>query len=355
MGKFRIWFAILVVASLSSCGGGGGGGSAPVATTAVSGDVTPGTSLPAGQPVIGTATDMVLAPSAPQTTFPAIAQTLDYVLDVTQLPSIKISTATFARPIDTVATFVPVMDSTAFPGDATLGQPNAINIQTGGGVLLGPVNTQMGTDTLGGQPAFTVKNVSPSNVIAGYVEPVSAANPAGYQYQTIGSWINAANAPSIVEGSFSAGIPTNAGTLLGAGSGTYSGIVQGTWMQATTRERYDVVATAHVTIDYAARTVTFGTVGSTALSENAATGAPHSSTPDLNMSGTLTYAAGSNTFSGVVTSANGMSGNVTGRMYGPALIVAGGGKPIGAPPEIGGTFALKLPGIGAILGAFSGN
>jgi hypothetical protein len=299
---------------------------------------------------------MVFAAGAAQTTFPAIAQTLDYGLDANQAPQFRVSTATFARPIDLVATFTPVMDAVAFPGDPALGQPNAINISTSRGVLLGPVNTQKGADTLGGQPAFIVETVSPTTIIAGYVVPFSGVgNPAGYKYQTFGSWVDASNILQLVEGYFSSGIPTDTGALLNVGSGTYAGVLNASWVQASTRDIFDVIATVHVTIDYAARTAAFSTTGTTALSQNAAANAPYVSMTGLNMSGSLAYAAGSNTFSGVVTTASGMTGNVTGRLYGPALPAAGGGKPIGAPPEIGGTFAVKLVGFGAMHGAFSGN
>ena len=61
--------------------------------------------------------------------------------------------------------------------------------------------------------------------------------------------------------------------------------------------------------------------------------------PSLNMTGTLTYAAGSNAFSGTV-SASGLSGQVKGQFYGPAAT------------EIGGTFAVKGSGVTTYAGAF---
>ena len=59
----------------------------------------------------------------------------------------------------------------------------------------------------------------------------------------------------------------------------------------------------------------------------------------LNMQGTLTYAAGSNDFSGSVSS-SGLNGNAKGRFYGPAA------------NEAGGTFALTGSGVQAYIGAF---
>jgi hypothetical protein len=225
-------------------------------------------------------------------------------------------------------------------------------------VSIGPASSQQGEKFFGPLLVSLVSVIFPPNVardvIAGYVEPLSAMNPGAYLYQTFGSWMDAPTKSSFVEGYYSTGIPTDATNLLGAGSGTYAGVAHASWVQAATRDPYEVSASISVTVDYAARTVTFGTTGTKAGSQNAATGAPFVTTPDLNLIGTLTYAAGSNTFSGAVTSANGMSGNVTGRLYGPRLVSAGGGKPIGAPAEIGGTFALKLAGFGAMQGAFGG-
>ncbi|HET7832182.1 MAG TPA: hypothetical protein VFK88_04380 [Gallionella sp.] len=71
------------------------------------------------------------------------------------------------------------------------------------------------------------------------------------------------------------------------------------------------------------------------------------------MSGTLSYTAGSNTFTGTVTTANGMSGNATGRFYGPGIATATANKVAGAPPEIGGTFAV-MGTAGTMQGAFGG-
>jgi hypothetical protein len=358
IGSAGLSFAILALVLLSACGGGGGGGSTTTAatTTSISGNVAPVTPLPAAQAVTGGAvSNMVLVPGVPQTTFPAIAQTLDYGREANLAPLIKITTASFARPIDTVATLTSGIDPLGTPPSA---QPNAISIQTDKGVSIGPVNGQEGTKYFGPLMVFLVSVIFPPNVnsevIAGYAQPPSTFSPDGYLYQTLGWWMDEPTKSSFVEGYFSAGIPADVTTLLGSGPGTYSGVAHASWVQAATRDQYEVSATINVTVDYAARTVTFGTNATKALSQNADTGAPYVATPDLNMSGTLTYAAGSNTFSGAVISANGMSGNVTGRLYGPRLASAGGGKPMGAPAEIGGTFALKLEGFGAMQGSFGG-
>jgi hypothetical protein len=64
------------------------------------------------------------------------------------------------------------------------------------------------------------------------------------------------------------------------------------------------------------------------------------------MSGTLTYAAGTNAFSGVVTAAgagSGLTGNAIGKFYGPTAT------------EIGGTYAIKAgSGLESLIGGFGG-
>ena len=61
---------------------------------------------------------------------------------------------------------------------------------------------------------------------------------------------------------------------------------------------------------------------------------------------------GSMIISGSVTTANGMRGNVTGRFYGAGISSATSTQVAGSPPEVGGTFAVFTPGIGAVAGAF---
>jgi hypothetical protein len=332
--------ALFATGSVISCGGGGGGGALP-APTSISGSVTPVSSLPAAQPP--QSLTMVLAPNAPQAVFPTIAQTLDYSFDPNEPTDLKVTALNFARPIDTAASFTLSIGSTALPGDPLLGQPNGITVQTNRGIVIFPPVGPITIDTLGSLPAFLFDMFSTS--LVGYVIPFSAsANPGGFVYQTFGSWLDASGILGLVEGYFSAGIPVDASTLSSSGSATYNGTLSASMVEAVSRDPFDVIATLGVTVNFATRTVTFTTTGTTALSANAAAASPFTSRPDLNMQGMLTYEASSNTYSGTVSAANGMTGNVTGRLY-------GAGAP---PPEVGGTFALKLEAVGAMQGAFGG-
>ena len=74
-------------------------------------------------------------------------------------------------------------------------------------------------------------------------------------------------------------------------------------------------------------------------------GAPNgnvNSNTNLNITGVMTYIAGTNNFTGTVTTTSGMTGKVNGKFYGPGV------------NEIGGTYALYGAGIGTMVGSFGG-
>jgi len=180
-------------------------------------------------------------------------------------------------------------------------------------------------------------------------------NPAGYTYQTFGTWIAVPDNLPPVEGYFSTGIPTDAATLPFAGTATYTGRAAGTWVDAQTRDFFSTVATVNVTVDFGASTVTISTTGTNVVSNNAPSDTSPTPSANLNFSGLLSYSAASNTFTGVATTSNGISGNVTGRFYGLGISASTSSKVMGSPPELGGTFAVFVPGGGAMQGAFGSN
>ena len=63
---------------------------------------------------------------------------------------------------------------------------------------------------------------------------------------------------------------------------------------------------------------------------------------NLNMTGVITYIAGTNNFIGTVTTTSGMTGKINGKFYGPGV------------NEIGGTYAVYGAGIGTMVGSFGG-
>ena len=82
---------------------------------------------------------------------------------------------------------------------------------------------------------------------------------------------------------------------------------------------------------------------------------PPSANAGLNLSGTLSYSALNNTFTGPVTSTSGLAGNATCRFYGPGIGAATGVKVLGSPTEIGCTFAANNTTTGVMQGALGAN
>jgi len=103
-------------------------------------------------------------------------------------------------------------------------------------------------------------------------------------------------------------------------------------------------------VNFAAQTVTLTTSATTTLAWDAPSGTAPASDPRLNLSAVLTFPA-ANTFTGPL----GANGNATGRFYGTPLAAATATKPMGAPPEIGGTFVVILPGVGSLHGSYGAN
>lgn len=359
----RFCFAsLLSVLALTACGGGGGGG-APSAVrtippTSIAGTVAPPASVSSGTVY---ATPSMRVPSNSSGTWSAVVQSMDYTFDPAAAAAVpaKLKVATLnVKAVDTQTGSFSVTTGAAYPTDSTLGQTASITNTVGGNAntLSTGTGSVVSQGTQGGLPAVLLTNNATASV-SGYVLPYSTTlNPAGYVYQTFGSWITTNLATGVFsENYFSAGVISVPGSLPAAGTASYIGKASGSYVDAVTRELYDTVATMNATANFSARSVAFSTTGSAALSVNAAAGTPHSANPGLDMSGTLNYAAGSNTFTGAVSTTNGMTGSATGRFYGPGIVVPTVNQVVGSPPEIGGTFAVMTPGVAAMQGAFGGS
>jgi hypothetical protein len=164
-------------------------------------------------------------------------------------------------------------------------------------------------------------------------------NPTYYafQYQTYGAWGPYGNATgnsfALSDGSAS---PVSAIPIVGGIA--YAGGSTGYYVDAS-KLSYVTNATMTVILSYDLQSLSFTTSNSGII------GAPSgnlSSLSNLNLTGTLTYIAGTNYFTGTVTSANGMSGKINGEFYGPGI------------NELGGTFALYGSGVGTLVGSFGG-
>jgi len=163
------------------------------------------------------------------------------------------------------------------------------------------------------------------------------ANPSNYafNYQAYGAWgqynIASGNSFALSDGSASpaSAIPSVGGISFTGGSVGYYVDVN----------KVAYVANANMTaiFSYDKQTMTFIT------SSTGIQGAPSGNAipnANLNMTGTLTYVAGTNYFTGTVTTTNGMTGKINGEFYGPGI------------NEFGGTYAVYVAGVGTMVGSF---
>jgi hypothetical protein len=156
------------------------------------------------------------------------------------------------------------------------------------------------------------------------------ANPyiAGWDYQSFGVWnTQAAGGDGGTIGAHSFGAATPASAVPLSGTATFAGKLGGLYVSPAGEGS---IAAGDVTVnaDFSARSLSFSS-SNTVTTRDLAAATP---APNLNLSGTLSYASGSNTFSGTLTSAGGtMSGTSNGQFYGPKA------------DELGGVFAVKSP------------
>ncbi len=166
---------------------------------------------------------------------------------------------------------------------------------------------------------------------------------AGYSYTQYGDWYqcsaNCAGSGTTTDvgGFFVRGDSTAPANIPTTGTYTYNGSIAGVSIDAAGYSG-EAAAGMTATANFATRSIAFVTANTMIMPDVG----PVAANSNLNMSGTLTYAAGQNLFSGTVKTANNaLSGTAAGRFYGPAA------------QEIGGLFALTGTG-GAYIGSFIG-
>ena len=159
------------------------------------------------------------------------------------------------------------------------------------------------------------------------------ANPINlkWDYQTFGIWETASttDGSSRTFGAMSVG--NDAGTAIpGSGTATFTGYATGSYVNAAGTGT-TAFADLTVGVNFGTRILDFSTTN-TQTSSNWDTSAP-TFTPNggLDLTGKLTYAAGTNSFTGSVSSVGGLTGDSTGQFYGPKA------------EELGGVFFLKNP------------
>jgi hypothetical protein len=213
------------------------------------------------------------------------------------------------------------------------GVVNYVNIQTAGGTNLTftSADSTFGTLRINSGIDAAISNSGTSYALA--AEP----SAYGWNYQSFGVWVTGAGTGSGTAGSTSVGWATPNGSVPTTGTGNYTGYTGGRY-SASDGSYFFTSSAMTANANFATRSIAFSTTAT-------------QTTPDLinltnnsnlNLSGTLTYAANSNQFTGTVTSVSGMTGTATGRFYGPAA------------QEIGGTFGVSGGGLNVYGGAFGG-
>jgi hypothetical protein len=155
------------------------------------------------------------------------------------------------------------------------------------------------------------------------------ANPyvLGWNYQSFGVWNlqDSAGSGSINAKSYGAVSP--ASTVPTSGQAAFKGKLAGFYISPSGTGSM-ATADLGVGVNFSNRSLTFASTG-TATTRNPDTA---TASPNLNLSGTLSYSPVTNTFSGILKNSGGtMSGRSEGRFYGPAA------------QELGGVFTVKSP------------
>jgi hypothetical protein len=275
---------------LAACDGGSGGPGGPNGTSFLSFDEmqTPGT-----------------------TTIKGTGREVSYTAD------------TSSKTVKTVGDFTHAAPVTA---DVTLdanGDISALKLDTG--TTKANWDSSNSTETSVGKFVKATTN-DKQNTVA-FADPDSN----GFDYQTFGVWKTGIGTGSGSMGAFSVGSPTATTAIPTTATATFTGTAGG-FVVNKAGDGASFSADATLDANFAKRTVGFTTANSTLFNGAAR--------PGLDMNGSMTYAAGSNSMSGNVSAQNGMSGDMQGQFYGPAA------------QEVGGTFALKGTGTATMGGGF---
>ena len=147
---------------------------------------------------------------------------------------------------------------------------------------------------------------------------------AGWSYQTFGNFFGGANGGylknrrDVILGYQSIGRPTKASEMPTADSADYTGITHAYYNSA------QVTAHNKIHADFGARNLSYETTDTSVLHTFGAFGHVIEDRPDLNLNGAASWAEGTGDFNGTMKAANGLSGEMKGRFYGPAAEEIGG-------------------------------
>ena len=299
--KNLIYLGICLVLSFVQigCGGGGGGGGSSVSPSVFSSwsSVSPPSTVTIG----GISEDASYTAPAPSY---AVTSVTDYGFSTSSSTTIK------------------------YRADGTI---ERVDIKTPNGTITWDENAGDIIDDTDIVVAFSNPTESNVGLAANAIDPL-----LGWEYQTFGIWETGRGLGSGTIGAITVGAPTSGSAIPTTGDVTFLGLSTGVYIDPTGINDYLTVSEVRADVDFLNRNVDLTTTGTQKI---------HTSTAsvtdafNLNMSGTLSYAAGSNSFSGDVSTAD-MNGTSTGQFYGPNA------------QEIGGVFSLSGPGLEGYAGAY---
>lgn len=300
------------IAVLSGCGGGGGGGGviatpAPTPFTSYGAIVKPSTVIMSGSSQEGTYT---------------------YNTGTGKLTSVPALSA-FANGGSVTSVINAAGTTTSSTATSALGTSISLNVANGDTISKLILPGLIASYSANGQ-----------NVILGINH--AAFTPA-WDYQTFGMWQTGLGTGSGTFGVMTVGAETAGAAVPTTGTFTFSGVAGGHYVNSSGTGVY-AFSNVSATTNFATQSIAFATTG-TVTTPSVITPVLTSNN-NLNMTGALTYAAGSNQFTGAVTTAGGgtgnaaMTGTATGKFYGPAA------------QEMGGTFGVTGGGTAAYVGGF---
>jgi len=289
--KIQLIAAALAASILAGCGGGGGGGTR---------------GMPLGTPIPdGANRDLTLVGTPTAMTVGSVSRLSTSAGDF--VPGVVFSNA------PTVRISIPALNV-----DDTFTQADVVNTSVMNGVT---ILTAKRSDSTG------VRTLT-------YIVPSSGAN--GLRFSSLGVWDRADLATGAINqmAAISFGSRTAGSDVPTTGTGTYQGFVIGNAIESS-GQQFAISGNAVATANFGNRSIDFSTNSSNRVDR--ATGISVSDT-GYNVTGTLTYAAGSNTLTGTVASANGKTGTAGGAFYGPQAA------------EMGVTFSLTNAGTAPFVG-----
>jgi hypothetical protein len=212
------------------------------------------------------------------------------------------------------------------------------------GLLLSSAGTTVGSFGAGDIGILTADPDSDFVIAENFSSRAIMSNPRSlaWDYQSFGVWETGLDAENGFYGAMSLGAPTASTAIPGSGTANFSGKVVGSYVNDVGKG-HTVLANLNVGVDWGTQSLNLSTSG-TRMSED---GVTFSANTSLDMSNqTLSYAAGTNGFSGTLTtgatatSPAGLSGNSSGTFYGPNA------------QELGGVFFLRGSGLETYSGAY---